>query len=665
MTPPSSPQAIDLPSAESAPTKRGGERWRFWRAYGGLFALAVLVYLPVFRAGFIWNDRDYVTSPPLQSVSGLGRIWADVGATEQYYPILHSAFWLEHRLWGDAAAGYHWANVLLHATSACLLLTILRRLKIPGSGLAATLFVVHPVCVESVAWIAEQKNTLSTAFYLAALLAYVSYDESRSPRAYLRASVWFGFALLSKSVTATLPAACLVLVWWRRGRIDWQREVRPILPWFFVAAAYGLFTAWVERTYLGAGGADFMLSPLQRLLLAPRIVWFYFAKLVWPFDLTFIYPRWEIDSSAVSSYLYPAALLAVFGALWSLRRRSRAPLAVGLFFVGSLFPVLGFFNVYGFVFSYVADHWQYLPSLGLIVGASAWLTTQVLPATRRLGAAARVAIMAWLVGLTIMAWRQSQTYNDVVRFYRTIIAQNPECWMAYNNLGYHFAEAGRPAEAIPLFEQAQRLRPADADVRDNLGSALRAIGRERDALACYQEAVRLRPKFAGARLHLAATLDATGRRPEAISNYEEILRLMPDSAEIWNDLGAVYAETGKSADAVRCYDRAVALKPDFAEAHSNLANALLQVGRLQEAIAAGERAVKLRPNYADGRSNLGIALAEAQRVDEAIVQFRAAVQLQPTSAGHHANLGRALLMSGRKTEAEAEFERARALAASR
>lgn len=633
-----------------------------WARSGALFVLALVVYLPVFRAQFIWNDRDYVTAPRLQSVAGLGRIWFEVGATEQYYPVLHSAFWLEHRWWGDAAVGYHWVNVLLHATAACLLLGILRRLAVPGAWFAAALFVVHPVFVESVAWIAEQKNTLSTVFYLAALLAYVRFDASRQRRWYLVASAWFVLALLSKSVTATLPAAWLVIVWWRRGRIEWRRDVRPLLPWFVIGAVVGLFTAWVEKTYLGAEGTDFALTLGQRMLLAGRIVWFYFAKLCWPADLTFIYPRWAIDPTAVSAYGFPVALVAVLGALWWMRRRMRAPLAVALLFIGSLFPVLGFFNVYGFVFSYVADHWQYLAAIPVVVGAAAGLTRAAVTLPAGGAMAGRMAAAFILAVLGTLTWRQTGSYRDVARFYRTIIAKNPECWMAYNNLGFHVAEAGRPAEAIPLFERALQLRPGDADARDNLGSALRAVGRSTDALENFRAAVQLRPKFVAARLHYAAMLDEKGRTTDAIAQYEEALRLMPESAEVWNDLGAVFAETGRFADAVRCYGEAVRLKSDFAGAHANLGSALFRLERLPAAIAEAETAIRLEPGYADAHSVLGMALAESKRLDDAIEQFRIAVQLQPNSAAYHQNLGRALLLSGRHAEAQAEFERAQALA---
>ena len=195
--------------------------------------MAIAAYWPVFRAGFIWDDDAHVTRAELQSLHGLWRIWFDLGSTQQYYPVLHGAFWLEHRLWGDAPLGYHLANVLFHATSACLFALALRRLAAPGAWFAGFLFALHPVCVESVAWISEQKNTLSLVFYLLAAHAYLHFDARRArgqrggAGLYLLATGLFLLSLLSKTVTATLPAALLVVAWWRRGRLSWKGDLLP------------------------------------------------------------------------------------------------------------------------------------------------------------------------------------------------------------------------------------------------------------------------------------------------------------------------------------------------------------------------------------------------------------------------------------------------------
>lgn len=322
------------------------------------------------------DDTGHLTRPELRTLEGLRRIWFEPGAATQYYPLLHTAFWLEHRLWGNEPFGYHLANLFQHWIAALLVVLLMRRLALPGAWLAGTLFALHPVCVEAVAWMSEQKSTLSAVFYLSGALAYMQFDEVRSKRWYVLSLALFLMALGSKTVTASLPAGLLLVLWWKRGRLEWGRDVVPLLPWFAVGAAASFVTIWVEREYIGASGVDFSLSPLERCLVAGRAIWFYLAKLLWPAQLCFSYPRWNIDTRAWNQYLYPLAVLAVLAGLWRLSRRKRGPLAGFLFFAGTLFPALGFFNVYPFLYSFVADHYQYLATLGILVplaaGANSW-----------------------------------------------------------------------------------------------------------------------------------------------------------------------------------------------------------------------------------------------------------------------------------------------------
>src|ERR1035437_847761 len=339
-----------------------------------LFAATLVAYWPALQGAMLWDDNKHITTAALQSWHGLGRIWFDVGATQQYYPLLHSAFWVEHRIWGDAVVGYHLTNVFLHAACACLVVLIMRRLALPGAWLAGFLFALHPVGAESVAWISEQKNTLSGVFCLGAALAYLRFDQTRRKASYFLALGLFMAAVLSKSVTATLPAALLVVLWWRRGHVGWRRDVAPLAPWLALGVCAGGFTAWVERAYIGAQGSDFALTLVERCLLAGRVMWFYVAKLVWPANLVFIYPRWQVDASQWWQYLFPVGVLAVAAGLVVAARRNRGPLAGFLIFAGTLFPALGFLNVYPFLYSYVADHFQYLACLGLIIPQSVALT---------------------------------------------------------------------------------------------------------------------------------------------------------------------------------------------------------------------------------------------------------------------------------------------------
>jgi tetratricopeptide (TPR) repeat protein len=597
------------------------------------------VYFPAIRGGMLWDDDAHVTRPDLQSWHGLARIWTDLGATEQYYPFLHSFFWVQHKLWGDATLGYHLVSILLHIASACLLAAILRRLSIPGAWLAAFLFALHPVCVESVAWISEQKNTLSLAFYLAAAWVYLRFDGQRRRRCYWIASGLFLLALLTKSVTATLPAALLVVFWWKRGGLDWRSDFLPLLPWFGLGAAMGLFTAWVERNYIGAHGSDFDLSLLERCLLAGRIIWFYLGKLVWPAELIFIYPRWRVDSSELIQWIYPLGALALAAGLWLLRRRTRAPLSACLFFAGSLFPTLGFFNIYPFKFSFVADHWQYLPSLGIIVFAAAALAPAVDGRPFAPGGERRAGPAAWPLGrlltaaalvclLGVLTWRQSRIYRDLPTLYEAVLDRNPDCWMAHNNLGEILRGEGRIRDAEGHFEIAVRLRPDYPIAHNNLGLAWRALGRTEDAIAQHREALRLQPGYAEAWNNLGGDLVVAGRLSEAVAAYEEALRRKPDYPGAEGNLAYALFSLGRLPEAIAHYEAALRLKPDSPEVHNNLAAILVKTGRNDEAIAHYQQAVKLRPDYLDARVNLAAVLHATGREDEARVQLDAISRLK-------------------------------------
>jgi len=380
-----------------------------------LIIAVALSYSSAWSGRPIWDDDAHITKTELRSLGGLAQIWINPGATQQYYPLVHSAFWLEHKIWGDTVWPYHLVNVLLHAFSAFLVWRILLRLKIPGTWLAAGIFALHPVQVESVAWISELKNMLSGVLVLSAALLYLRFDQSRKRSEYTGALALFALGLLSKSVVATLPAAILVIFWWKRGKLAWKNDLIPLLPFFAFGIAAGAFTAWMERTHIGAQGNQFALSFLDRCLIAGRAFWFYLVKLLWPAELTFIYPRWHVSPSVWWQYIFPLSALTLLVILWKLRNRWRGPLAAFLLFTGLLFPALGFINVYPFLFSYVADHFQYIASIAVITLVSAAIVFLIDKFSERLLPVARHAIpIALLVALGILTWRQARMYRDAL-----------------------------------------------------------------------------------------------------------------------------------------------------------------------------------------------------------------------------------------------------------
>ncbi|MGH7655526.1 MAG: tetratricopeptide repeat protein [Gemmatimonadaceae bacterium] len=506
----------------------------------------------------------------LRSLGGLRDIWFKLGATQQYYPLLHSAFWVEAQFWGDSVLGYHLMNVVLHVIAACLVVTLCQRLEIKGAWLAGAIFALHPVNVESVAWISEQKNTLSLVFYLLAALAYLRFDAARKPRDYAIASALFACALLTKTVTASLPAALLVVFWWKRGRIQWKRDVLPLVPWFLVAAASGLFTAWVERHLIGAEGSEYNLDLLQRVLLAGRAIWFYFDKLLWPTDLIFTYPHWTVDAKVAWQYAFDVGLVALTGWFWSLRSRTRGPLAGLLFFCGSLFPVLGFLDIYPFRYSYVADHFAYLASLGVIVPLSAAATYAIESlSTQTLRRAAQVAVGALLATLAVLSNLQSRMYVDAKTLYRTTLARNPDDWMAHQNLGLIYSRgAVHRAEAITQFEDVIRLKPEHNRAHYNLGLQLFISGRGPEAVEHFQRAIQLAPNnllIVGNSLMFLGTIYTAmpGRVDEAIAALDSAVALRPHDGESRHALGLALERAGRGTEGAAQLDSAAMLRPDL------------------------------------------------------------------------------------------------------
>jgi tetratricopeptide (TPR) repeat protein len=633
-----------------------------------LVLVTVFAYQPVWYAGFIWDDDCYVTNNlMLHSLDGLRQIWCKLTATPQYYPFVFTSFWLEYHLWGLNPLGYHIVNVLLQTFAAILLWRVLVRLQLPGAWLAAGIFALHPVAVESVAWVTERKNVLAAVFYFAAALVYLRWmeqgtDDKRqiqdSLRWYFLAFALFIAALLSKTIACSLPAAMLLVIWWKRGRIA-GRDVRPLLPFFVAGVALGLVTSWLERTHVGAQGPEWAFSFPERCLIAGRALWFYAAKLFWPANLTFIYPRWQLNAGEWWQWISPVAALAVVVALWCLRQRiGRGPLVAALFFGGTLLPALGFANVYPMRYSFVADHFQYLASIGPLALAAAGITMAFGFLGKRNQLLKPVFCGALLLTLGVLTWRQCRIYADAETLWRTTIDRNPACWMGCNNLGLALDNKGQTDKAISQYQKAIRLKPDGAEAHNNLGNALNKKGQIDEAISQYQEAIRLKPDYAEPHVNLGNALVGKGRIDEAISQYQETIRLKPDYAEAHFNLGTALINKGQTDEAVSQFQEAIRLKPDYAEAHENLGNTLGSLGQTDEAISQYQEAIRLKPDYAESHNNLGNALLTKGQIEEAINQYQEAIRLKADYAEAHNNLGLALDNKGQTDEAISQIQEA-------
>jgi len=600
-----------------------------------LVIVTFVAYRPVWRAGFIWDDDDHLTSnPAMLSVDGLKQIWSSL-AVSRYYPLTLTTFWIERRLWGLAPLPYHAVNVALQAANGVLLWMLLRRLGVPGAWLAAAVWVIHPVCVESVAWVTELKNVQSGFFLFLAVLCFLKFESDNSRRAYTFAMAFGAAAMLSKPSTVVLPILLLLCAWWRDGRCR-RSELFRAAPFFGLAAAMSALTVieqqrevWVVNT------ESWQLSPAERLTIAGKAVWFYAAHVLWPAKLTFIYPRWDVSAGSASAWLSLAGTVVASALLWTYRRRpwARAALFGTGVFLTALLPVLGFFDIYYFRYSFVADHFQYLACIGLIalvVGTGTVACARAGRWGRELGAIG--AGMALLI-LGASTWRQARIYQDLETLWQDTVAKNPECFLAHNNLGVAFANLGKVAEAKAQWQQALQIEPDYVEAHGNLGNVLYREGRIKEAVAHYEHVLRINPDLPGAHYDLGLAWARLGRREAAIGQYKQALRLKPDYAEAYGSLANSLAQAGRLPEAMRLWEQALRFKPDYPEVQNDLAWLLATLapkdgGDPARAVTLAKRACELTNNRtAEYLDTLGAAYAAAGRFDDAIAATQKAIGL--------------------------------------
>ena len=585
-----------------------------------LFCLTVVTYIPSMTNGFIWDDSAYVIdNPTLKSADGLWRIWTEPTSIPQYYPMVHTTFWIEARLWGtEHAAGFHVDNILLHALAVVLLWRALLAIEVPMPWLVAAIFAVHPVMVESVAWVTERKNVLSLVFYL---LAFLAYQKSENRRWYFASLLFFLLALFGKTVTCSLPAAILLIIWWKRGIITW-RDVKPLLPMFAVGLFLSSVTSHLEHTMVGASGVDFQWSMLDRCLIAGHAVCFYGGKLVWPHPLIFMYPRWDLHADQAWQFIYPTAVVVVVAALWIARRWiGRGSLVAVLFFIGTLVPALGFVNVYPMRYSFVADHFQYLASIGFIVLIAAGLA--------RAGPAAAIVLLplAWLT------WQQQALYKNAQTLWENTIVQNPTSWMAHVNLAEVYGAQKKLDAAMVQSQLAIQLAPNEADTQYNMGVALAQRSHWLQAADYFRAAIRCDSRCASAWADLARVLwehfDSPEAKAEGLAAAQQALVIQPNLSKPHYVFGLVAESRGDLSTAIMEYGKALAINDKDFAAHYNLGNCLLQMGKPGEAAGEYQKVLAHDPRDAAALTNMGYANLSAGRVNDAASYFHQALQVDP------------------------------------
>lgn len=581
-----------------------------------LAAVSVLTYLPALRGGWIWDDDTTLTRNPLLSGwSGLGRIWVP-GAAHDYWPVTYSLLWVEQRLGAGAAWGAHGVSLALHATAGWLVWRVLREVKVPGAWFAALLFAVHPLNVESVAWVTQQKGLLALIFSLGAAWAWARGRLGWAWAAFLA-------AVLSKGSAAVMPlvlagVACAV------GRMD-RRERWRLAPLAVVGLLAVAVNVWLQHR--GDGAAIRSLSPLQRVLGAAGAFWFYLGKAVWPSGLNFLYGEWKIQAAVAAWWIPLIAAMATSFVLWRTRRTAWGA-ATGwawAFVAVALLPVLGLTDVYFMTYAPVADHYAQFA----LVGVAAWVAWSALKLAGQAGGAAILTTAAAV--LAVVSWRHCGMYHDSETLFRGALDRNPKGWMAANNLGNWYADHGRAQEAAEMFRWAVRVKPDDAEAENNLGFELGALKETREAEIHFQRAVELRGAagYPEAENNWALSRNDAGDVLGAERHARKAVEQRPDYAEAWNNLGLILGEEGRGAEAVTAFRQAIAAQPGFAGAHLNYGSALAAQGDLAGAMKEHRAAVALDPASVEAKANLGVDLARSGDLPAAAEQFRAALRLRP------------------------------------
>jgi tetratricopeptide (TPR) repeat protein len=559
-------------------------------------ALTIFAYRPAWHGGFLWDDDVYIVKNELLTApDGLRRIWFSLDSPSQYFPLTYTTFRIEHALWGLNPTGYHWVNLLLHVANALLVWRLLFQLKVPGAWLAGAIFAIHPVQVESVAWMTERKNVLMVFFSLLTLLTWVAFLDARTTRRwflYCLALILYALALSAKSTACTLPVALLLVLWLQQRPIT-RPKVLQTVPFFVSGLGMGLLAIWWERFHQGTSQALLVfLSPVERVLVAGRAVWFYLSKLVWPSDLTFIYPKWNISPAHLLDYVWLVFAMLFCVVIYFTRRFvGRGPEVAAAFFVLTLGPVMGFIMLFTFRYTYVADHYQYLACIGPIALFSAGTVT-LADAFHRGRAIIFASTLLLIAGLAALTWRQAAMYGDIERLWRTTLARNSGCWMAHTNLGIELLQKGQVDEAIAHYRRALQMQADSWDAEYNLGTALLA----------------------------------KGQVDEAIFHCERAVAMQPNDPDAQVSLGNALYEKKRTAEAIAHYEQALAMRPDYFFARYGLGRALLENGQIDAAISQCRAALLIRPEDPDCQTVLAVALEERGETAEAIQHYQKAVQ---------------------------------------
>lgn len=567
-----------------------------------LLAAVMLLYMPSSRGLFLWDDDTHLTANLITHSGGLRDSWLSTKQPD-YWPVTWTVLWLGWKILGTNVFGYHLLDMVLHTAVSILAWRILRRLGIPGGWGSALLFAVHPVCVESVAWITQTKTLLATAFGFGSFLLFLHFEDEQKKCWLWGACLALLVALLSKPVFAAAPLILLLFSWWRGRAFGW-RTLGRYVPFLAISVCVSSVCVWfqyqraIQRTLV----RDENL--LLRMAGAARLVWLYILNAVAPLNLMFVYPRWHLTETQWGGYVPLAILLACFFVLW--RKRASTLGRASLFCLGyyllALLPVLGFFDIYYMRYSLMADHWQYPALVAVVSFAGALLSVVGRRGTGLSRDMARAIFVVAALGLAGLTWERQKVFQDEEVLWRDSLRRNPDAWLAHLNLGLYLRENGKTAEAADNFEQElaalQRMTkryPTDVVTLQDYGRVLQSAGREAEAELQYRAVVQIRGKTAQAHNLLGAALAAQGKYDEANKQYREAIRLDSDDWEAYGNLGMSLKRQGNVNAALEALRRAASLKPESVQVRMELAELLDGLGHKDEAAALYREVLVLQP----------------------------------------------------------------------
>ena len=614
--------------------------------------LTSIFYYPSLSNDFIWDDDDYILNNfSIQRPEGLKDIWLSY-KTPQYYPVVFTSFWIEYHTWGARPLGYHVVNLMFHIINALLIYAILLKLYKTLAFPVALIFALHPVHVETVAWITERKNIYGAFFYLLAVWFYTRFFESAHRRDYALSLISFVLALLSKSITVTFVAVPLLIRWWQQKRLQ-KIDIINLIPFGLIGLLAGLNTVYLEIFRVGAKGDNWSLPFLGHLVLPGKIILFYITKLLLPFKLMFFYPRWNIDPSVPWQWLPVCAIVAILALFYLYKDQiGRGAFATFFFFAVSLFPALGFFNVYPMMYSYVADHFQYIASIGMIIflcGAAEFACERfalprvsLISSHRRITSWLLLGIISFIFGFSVISY--SRVFENRETLFSDVIQKNPRAWMAHNNLGLVYISKGDIRKALDHYRETLRIKPDDCVAHTNLGNIYRNQGLWEKAKASYETCLQADPAYPTAYSNLGLVYVHSGDLQQAQALFEKAASLDPMANDAHLNLGRLFLQQKRYDESLTHFKKAIDIHPYDTNAYLQMGMLYTQMGDTKNAELMFENVLQMDPNNIHAHNNLGILFRRENRLKAATEHFRKAVQLDPDFIQARYNLGEVLCL---------------------